>query len=206
VEFSENRLNQMELILRYTLFEGFVLKIVGNILWEYPDLRNRPIHEQEKIAVSGKRINKWLKQHPWLEGLPEAERVAWTARTVESVDRLPFHESNDGSRLCLSSYLQEAFGLEFHVKDLWPRMERIRRARNHLVHSSLEWTVPIDTMKDAEGYLANFPAFLVQKAAKPFPRACVEETEEESDDGTPGYKIRDRFMRLLEAEGGATTG
>src|SRR6185436_6126421 len=42
-EFSENRLNQMELILRYTLFEGFLQKIVGNILWEYPELRKRGI-------------------------------------------------------------------------------------------------------------------------------------------------------------------
>src|SRR5690349_3151748 len=28
-EFSENRLKQMELILRYTLFESFLLKIIG---------------------------------------------------------------------------------------------------------------------------------------------------------------------------------
>jgi len=38
-EFSENRLKQMELILRYTLFESFLLKIIGNILWEYPKFK-----------------------------------------------------------------------------------------------------------------------------------------------------------------------
>jgi len=35
VEFSENRLKQMEIILRYAQFESLFLKAVGNILWEY---------------------------------------------------------------------------------------------------------------------------------------------------------------------------
>ena len=35
IEFSEHRLNQMELIVRHALFEAVLTDVVGNILWEY---------------------------------------------------------------------------------------------------------------------------------------------------------------------------
>jgi hypothetical protein len=192
-EFSENRLNQMELILRYTLFEGVLQKIVGNILWEYPDLRRRPIHD--KMAKKSGHNRCYEHHRRRLIQNSNGERIAWTIATVEAVDHLPFDEWK-GERVrsgsvYLRTYLRDTFGLEFPQKDLWPTLERLRRIRNHVVHESLEMTIPGGRIKEAEIYLGNFPTLVVQTAAEQFPKACAIESEEDEDGGTPGYVILD---------------
>ena len=190
-EFSENRLNQMELILRYALFEGFLQKIIGNILWEYPALRNRGIHAGLERKSSHKKCYDYHKRT--LQQHPEGERIAWTIATVEAVDHLHFdqwkREATGSGTVYLWKYLNDAFGLAFPQKELWPTLERLRRIRNHVVHRSLELTISGDRMKDAQVYLGNFPALLVQTAAKPYPKACTEEPPDEGDDGTPAYVL-----------------
>lgn len=76
----------MELILRYTLFEGFLAKIVGNILWEYPELSERPIHAEMKgrgiLRLKGKKgINSDAERI--------TERIAWTRAAVNAVEPPP---------------------------------------------------------------------------------------------------------------------
>lgn len=186
IEFSENRLNQMEIILRYTLFEGFLGKIVGNILWEYPELKwVRPIHATKPFQFSKKLMTL------------EAERIAWTRHAVRAVDRLPWHQWEGDSPapqgIHLSNYLSDAFGLSFSETELWPTLERLRQIRNYLIHESLKLTIQRDRMQEAEIYLGNFPAALVQKAMKPFPKACTEGSDEDDDDGAPGYVTLELF-------------
>jgi len=45
VEFSEHRINQMELVVRCALFEAVLTDVVGNILWEYPQRSKNAIHD-----------------------------------------------------------------------------------------------------------------------------------------------------------------
>ncbi len=189
-EFSENRLNQMELILRYTLFEGFLQKIIGNILWEYPELRTLPIHiEMDKHQI---RRPKRLRSDD-----PDKERITWTKAAVDAVDRLPFAEWNGETRknrnIYLWSYLRDAFKIEFPDPKLWPTLERLRQIRNHVIHKSMEVTIMDDRMSEAQIYLGNFPVVLTERAAKLFPKACTEAPPEDGDDGTPSYIILQEF-------------
>jgi hypothetical protein len=191
VEFSENRLNQMELLLRYCLFEGFLSKTVGNILWEYPELAKHDIHDQLARRQSHKKCQDYHRRR--LRHHPEGERIAWTIATVEAVDHLPFDQWKEkvksSSTIYLWEYLSAAFGLAIQQRDLWPALERLRRIRNHVVHHSLELPISGDRMKDARICLGNFPALLVRTAAKSFPKACTEEPPGEGDQGTPAYVL-----------------
>ena len=45
IEFSEHRLNQMELVVRYAFFESVLTDVIGNILWEYPLLIDNTVHK-----------------------------------------------------------------------------------------------------------------------------------------------------------------
>ena len=78
VEFSESRLNQMELILRYAVFESLLSKAVGNILWQYPDLLRRKVNQdllgRRGVAKEVTRENRRLA-HNALGG-----RIAETRR------------------------------------------------------------------------------------------------------------------------------
>jgi hypothetical protein len=191
-EFSENRLNQMELILRYTLFEGLLSKIVGNILWEYSELRTKPLH----LKMKEKMKNNFprYKKHPD----PELDRFSWTKAAVAAVDRLPFDESKDEppnpDAIYLRTYLRDVFALTWDIVDLWPNLEKLRRIRNHLIHTSMELRVSNDRIKYAERYLGNFPTILALDASKSFPQACTAEKADEEDDGKPGYFL---FQQLL---------
>lgn len=191
-EISENRLNQMELILRYTLFEGFIQKIAGNVLWEYPELRRKSIHEQLQGKSGHKRCldyhQRRLNQHP------DGERIAWTIATVEAVDRLPFDQwKEETAPVYLWTYLRDAFDLSFPQPELWPTLERLRRIRNHIVHRSLELRVSNDRMSDARVFLGNFATLVCQNAGKSFPKACNEGRPEEGEDGTPAYLILQNY-------------
>jgi len=193
-EFSENRLNQMEIILRYTSFEGFLLKIIGNILWEYPDRRKKQIHERLK-KKSDSKYNRYKKR---LSSHPDSERIAWTIATVEAVDKLHFHEWKTEEAtvdaIYLSDYIREVFELEFPQTDLWHKLEKLRRIRNHIIHTSMQFIVSNDAVKDAVVCLGNFPTLLVKAAAEPYPKACTEGPPEDGDDGTPGYELAQLYF------------
>jgi hypothetical protein len=188
-EFSENRLNQMELILRYTLFEGFLQKIVGNILWEYPNLRQCPVHASLELKPGHKNRYKLLAHE--LRGHTDGERIAWTIAMVEAVDHLPFDRWRDEGtrfdRIYLRTYVSDVLGLGISRDDLWTKLEGLRKTRNHIVHRSLELLVSRTVVQDTRGYLGAFPTILVQKAARQYPKACAEEDSTEGDDGTPAY-------------------
>ncbi|HEY5346004.1 MAG TPA: hypothetical protein VIK62_06640, partial [Verrucomicrobiae bacterium] len=163
-EFSENRLKQMELILRYTLFESFLLKIIGNILWEYPNLRSRPVHDE----IQKKNLLRWKKSENQSQ-----EQIAWTKAAVNAVDRLPFakwkEEEVGKSPIYLWQYLRDGLDLEFEQEKLCSTLERARRIRNHIVHRSLELTVLDERMIEMKNHLAGFPILLTKAASKFYP-------------------------------------
>jgi hypothetical protein len=186
IEFSENRLTQMELILRYALFESFLVKTVGNILWEYPVLQKCPIHKK----MAEKSIARFKRK---LIGNPNGERIAWTKAVVDAVDKLRFakwkDEKTNNSTPYLWQYLRYELGLEFGQEKMCASLEWVRRVRNHLTHHSLELTLLNERTTEAEKSLANFPVSLVQAASKLYPKACTEDPPEEDDDGTPSYIV-----------------
>jgi len=192
VEFSENRLKQMELILRYAFFESFLLKTIGNILWEYPtrNLQNQLIYKK----LAKKRVARDKRK---LAGNPDAERIAWARGVVDAVDRLPFAqwkgEQAGLSTLYLWQYLRDDLGLDFGQEKMCSSLEWVRRVRNHLVHRSLELTLLNERMAEAVTHLAGFPLLLVQAASKRYPKACTEDPPDEGDDGTPGYVLAETY-------------
>jgi hypothetical protein len=188
-EFSENRLKQMELILRYTLFESFLLKIVGNILWEYPNLRSHPIHGE----MQKRKLLRWKKSENQSQ-----EQIAWTKAAVNAVDRLPFakwkEEEVEKSPIYLWRYLCDGLDLEFGQEKLCSTLERARRMRNYIVHRSLELSVLNERMAEMKNHLAGFPILLAEAASKIYPKACTENVPEEDDDGTPTYVLLEEFL------------
>ena len=189
-EFSENRLKQMELILRYALFESFLLKTVGNILWENPNLRNNPIHKK----MAEQNLIRWKKSNV----SKEKERVAWTKAAVNAVDRLPFDKWKDTetnkSTIYLWQYLRDGLNLKFEQENFCPILERARQMRNHIVHRSLELPILDERMTEIKNHLSGFPILLVEAASKVYSNACTENPPEEGDDGTPNYILIEEFL------------
>jgi hypothetical protein len=188
-EFSENRLNQMELILRYSLFEGMLGKIIGNILWENPELRENKFHLQREW----KRPRYYDKKDD-----PELDRISWTKAVVGAVDRLPFdkwdHDRPRPATIYFWMYLRDGLGLTWNSTELWATLEKLHQTRIHLVHKSLELTISNERVKEVENYLGNFPTILASAAAKKFPNACTDEKMTDDDDGTPGYFLKEKLL------------
>ena len=195
-EFSANRLRQMELILRYTVFESYLLKTVGNILWEYPALRQHHLHEVIKKQ-------NFLRYKPRKPAGSVEERIDWTKAVVEAVDRLPFADFPDAREsrpvTYLWEYLSECLGLEFGQKLHCDSLEWARQTRNHIVHRSFTLAIPDEKMARAEKCLANFPSLLVEVASTKYPDACTTEPLEEEGDGTPQYVGFEPALLLLNA-------
>jgi hypothetical protein len=189
-EFSENRLKQMELILRYALFESFLLKTVGNILWEYPNLQKTSMHEK----MVKENLIRWKKSNH----SKEKERAAWTRAAVNAVDRLPFakwkEEETNKSTIYLWQYLRDGLDLKFEQEKFCPILEKARQIRNHMVHRSLELPILDERMTEIKNHLAGFPTLLVKAASKIYPNACTENPPEEGDDGTPTYILIEEFL------------
>lgn len=187
-EFSENRLNQMELILRYAIFEGSFLKIVGNIIWEYPDLRRNPIYARMKLRGIKKSLTSGSLE----------ERIAWTKAAIDAIDRLPFarfeNDDDQDSTPCVWEFLGDCLGLSFGQEQHCKELERVRRIRNHIVHRSHALVIPDERMAAVIVHLSNFPTLFVNVASEKYPKACTQEPPEEGDDGTPGYSDLDSIL------------
>jgi hypothetical protein len=187
-EFSENRLTQMEILVRYALFEGFLLKIMGNILWEYPHLRQNDIHKQMNFSWR-KRGHKNVL----------SEQIAWTRGAIKAVDHLRFAKWRDEEEptdcIYLWTYLA-AIGLEFQQRTYCEKLEHARRVRNYIVHKSLQLPIADELAQTLRSHLSGFPVLLIHAAASKFPLACTSEPPEadedgDIDDGTPGYEVLD---------------
>jgi hypothetical protein len=66
-EFSEDRLKQMEILIRHAMSESFLLKAVANILWKYPDLWVTRCNKRMKFSWRRKDLNEQAKQFPGSE-------------------------------------------------------------------------------------------------------------------------------------------
>lgn len=190
-EFSENRLRQMELILRYAVFESYLLKAIGNILWEYPALREHSLHKLMKLRYKSRKLAGSVEK-----------RIDWTRAAVDAVDRLPFAKFHDDCErrpvAYLWEYLSKCLGLEFGQEVHCQSLEWARQARNHIVHRSFELTICDKEMTRAETCLANFPVLLVEVASKKYPEACTIDPFEEEEDGTPQFVGLELALRVLK--------
>lgn len=189
-DFSENRLKQVELILRYAVFEGFFLKTIANILWHYPDRMEHKIHSRIES------LRKYMKRPI---GKATKDRIGRTRATVKEVDHLHFAEwpadKTAPKKPYVWQYLEECLVLKFGPRTYCKVLERARRIRNHIVHVSFDLVIPDERMHEICRHLRGFPILLVEAAAKLYPDACTTEPPEEGDDGTPIYEILDELLK-----------
>jgi hypothetical protein len=172
-EFSEARLNQLELIIRYALFETFIVKAVANILWDNADILKDPKHLK----------NLQLKSEVDFDN--QHERIKTTKRAVRKIDHLDYDE--------LCDYLKIFLKLDFGQHQYAEQLENIESARNWLSHKRQDIVLGIDFMTNAKRLLSGFPVLFMQAASKRYPNSCTMNPPEEEDDGSPGYKSLELF-------------
>ncbi len=182
IEFSEHRLNQMELIVRYALFEAVLKDVIGNVLWEYPEIIDSPVH---------KSFERPKKRRPGESN--EDFRARVTEKLVDSIGKLsykPRPQSKPNLPTCLGEYLL-GLGLEFGQKRFTDDLDKTRNARNKIAHrSNVSPTVLTDEfMAGARDALSEFPRRLIQAAIDRFPDACTAE-ELSAGSELPGYLLR----------------
>jgi len=187
IEFSEHRLNQMELIVRYALFEAVLKDAIGNILWEYPERIDTLVHKSFEVPKKRRRDED-----------KEDFRGRVTEKLVDSIARLRYKSSPQTKSkfpACLGEYLKVALGLEFEQEKFIEVLQKTRNARNKIAHrSNLSPTVLTDEfMASARTALSEFPRRLIRAAIEDYPDAC---TEEASDPELPGYSLRKRLRDL----------
>src|SRR5436190_312705 len=134
IEFSEHRLNQMELVLRYALFEAVLTDVIGNILWEYPNHIENPVHDSFD-APKKRRSNED----------DDDFRGRRTEKLVKCVDQLTYEPTsrslakqgkNPNRPACLCEYLEKGLGLEFEQEKYAHLLEKVREVRNKIAHRS----------------------------------------------------------------------
>ena len=187
IEFSEHRLNQMELIVRYALFEAALKDVVGNVLWEYPEIIDTPVHKSFDLPK---------KRRPGEDDEDFRGRV--TEKLVDSIGKLrykPYPQTKSKFPACLGEYLKVGLGLEFGEQKFIEVLEKTRNARNKIGHrSNLSPTVLTEEfMASARAALYEFPRRLIRAAIEDYPDAC---TEEASEFEFPGYLVR-KLLRDL---------
>ena len=189
IEFSEHRLNQMELIVRYALFEAVLTDVVGNILWEYPHLIQDSIHSSFEPP----------KQQRVGEDAADF-RGRRTEEIVNSVDKLRYQPPSENSDTkkgtpkrpaCLNEYLKSGLGLQFEQETFADILEKVRKARNNIAHRSKvsPQTLTDEFMARARFALSEFPRRSIVAAAQEYPEACTTERSDGQSE-RPGYVIQ----------------
>lgn len=189
IEFSEHRLNQMELVVRYAFFEAVLTDVVGNILWEYPNLIENEVHKSLGV-----------RNMPHAHEDREDFRGWRTEKLVESVDKLTYKptsktlarkQGKPNRPACLCEYLKQGINLEFKQWNFSDILEKVHEARNKIAHRSnlSPFVLTDEFMGQARSTLSEFPRRLIQVAANQYPEACTTEgLGGESE--RPGYLIR----------------
>ena len=191
IEFSEHRLNQMELVMRYALFEAVLTGVVGNILWEYPNLIENAVHN---CLDAPKSKNKRSDEDD------DDFRARRTEKLVRSVDYLTYkptskssasQEKNPNQPTCLFENLKKGLDLEVEQQKHADILEKVREVRNKIAHRSdvSPRTLTDDFMKEVRSALSEFPRRLIRVAADEYPDACTTESLD-GDSERPGYLIR----------------
>ena len=192
IEFSEHRLNQMELVVRYAFFESVLTDVIGNILWEYPLLIDNTVH---KGVMKPKTLQSTES--------PEDFRARRTKKLVEEVNKLPYKPTPNtlaekrvkpDRPACLCEYLEKGIDLVFQQKRFADIIERVHKVRNNIAHrvQSSPQTLTDEFMTYARFALSEFPRQLIRAAVDVYPDACTTEGESER----PGYMIREILKNL----------
>jgi hypothetical protein len=186
-EFGVNRLNQMELTLRYSMFEIFLAKIVGNIVWEYPEILSSEASLQ-LLEISREKLDlkRCSADTQW--------RIEKTKALVKKVDFLLFEKPSGKTKLkkkpYLWEYIRDGLGLNFEQHQYAASMAKIRDVRNHLAHESQDVPLPEELMTKVRSHLGGFPILLINAGIQKYPKAC-EERSEDGWDGLPAYALID---------------
>ncbi|MEQ1858430.1 MAG: hypothetical protein ABMA13_00685 [Chthoniobacteraceae bacterium] len=192
IEFGEHRLNEMELVLRYAFCEATITDVIGNILWEYPEFIDDPLHQSFDFP-----------KKPRPDEDQEDFRARRTEKLVDAIDKLRFlpplkiTNTPPARPRCLIQYLSEGLRLDLQHKTIPKILEKVRVARNTIAHRS-EVSPKILTdafMNDARFALSEFPRQLIAKSAEEYPDAS---TMDEGDGGMerPGY-VRHWILKEL---------
>ena len=172
-EFSEARLNQLELMIRYALFETFLMKVIANILWDNADILKNPEHL------------KYLELKLKIDFENQRERIKATKRAVRKIDQLDYDE--------FCNYLKIFLKIDFGQHQYAGQMERIETARNMLSHRRQDIIFENDFMINARHLLSGFPVLLMRTASNRYPNSCTMNPPEDNDDGAPGYEWVELF-------------
>jgi len=168
VEFADNKINQMEIILRCAYFEAEMKDIHRHCLCAKPAL----LRGDKEIAL-GRLVADG--EDKVLEEEIEAE--------VERIDRQSAKEK--------AKYFKDKLGLKwgdpklfqqfYHLKssevhnDLVLRIERYSTLRNEIVHEHTDHVVQPDELKGAHTYFTFVPSFCCFQAVKLYPTHFAEE-------------------------------
>jgi hypothetical protein len=193
IEFSEHRLNQMELVVRYALFEAVLTDVVGNILWEYPGLIENEVHKSLGVRSMSHAHEDREDFRGWR-----------TEKLVESVNKLTYKPTlktlarkreKPNRPACLCEYLKQGINLEFEQWNFSDTLEQVHEARNRIAHRSnlSPCVLTDDFMGRARSTLSEFPRRLIEVAANEYPEACTTEALG-GESERPGYLIR-KFLK-----------
>lgn len=194
-EFSEHRLLQMELLIRYSVFESLFAKIVGNILWEYPDRLDMAWHflPQDKNKRAMREVAKLGNQDA------SFKRAVETRFAVSAVDHLLFAEEivpqnpdKPSTGRFVRDFVTHALGLDLDQAPLCYHLERAREIRNRIVHEDPDFVVPEHRMPELRNAMFFFLYRLCESGSNSakYPNACSLSSDEALDDnGEPGYRL-----------------
>ena len=191
VEFGEYRLNQMELLLRYSVFESLYLNVVGNILWEYENaFLDACIFLHPDVRKNRKLTAKHVSA-----GMDKIARAEATERLVSGIDHLLFAEevvprdrANPSTGPFVREFVSNVLHLGIEQQIRCPILERAREIRNRIVHADPDTPLSDDRMAQLRTHLADFPLVLCKAAVALYPDACTMGALHEDDDGRLGYK------------------
>ncbi len=196
IDQGEQKMNKMELMLRYAFFEAALNDVIGNILWENPILISEGIHLDFEHVPKSKKSDESAEEF----------RVRRTEKLVDRIDHLPFRpdvqkhtgkSANSGEPRCFCEYLTKGLSLEFEQDRYSETLEKIRKLRNQIAHRAIAPADKLDEpfMRKARLTMTEFPRKLIQAAIELYPNACQIEPSEDGFE-RPGY-ITVKILRDL---------
>ena len=190
IEFSEHRINQMELVLRYAFFEAATKDVVGNILWETRELIENDVHKSLHTRPIKRLPND---DDDDFRGKKTAELVNAVAKLSHKPRRNTSESRNERPHrpACLSEYFCEGLDLAFGQERFSDTLDTVKETRNKIAHRATVSPTVLTTefMAQARSALSELPRQLIHSAAEAYPDACTTEAPD-GESELPGYVIR----------------